>query len=62
VSHVILILYYPSKSDASYIVNFTEYEVLANKVIKRQPGRAITVFIEMPAVEKVFAKVHTVSF
>ncbi|KAI9437879.1 hypothetical protein BJY52DRAFT_1207063 [Lactarius psammicola] len=45
-----------SKSDASYIVNFDEYKRLATKIIKRQPTRPITVFVDMPAVEKVFSK------
>jgi hypothetical protein len=46
-----------SKSDACYIVNFDEYEGLATKIIKKQPVKPIVVFVEMPAVEKAFAKV-----
>ncbi|KAI9457459.1 hypothetical protein BJY52DRAFT_1120377 [Lactarius psammicola] len=46
-----------SKSDASYIVNFNEYKRLATKIVKRQPTRPITVFVDMPAIEKVFSKV-----
>ncbi|KAI9452725.1 hypothetical protein BJY52DRAFT_1190070 [Lactarius psammicola] len=45
-----------SKSDPSYIVNFDEYKRLATKIIKRQPTWPITVFVNMPAVEKVFSK------
>ncbi|KAI9444439.1 hypothetical protein BJY52DRAFT_1128191 [Lactarius psammicola] len=46
-----------SKCDASYIINFDEYEVLANKILKRRPTKPITVFIDMLAVEKAFSKV-----
>ncbi|KAI9440749.1 hypothetical protein H4582DRAFT_1811407 [Lactarius indigo] len=45
-----------NKSDATYVVNFDEYEHLATKIIKRQPAKPIVVFVNMPAVEKAFSK------
>jgi hypothetical protein len=56
-SHVVLIVRRSSKSDASYVINFVEYEILANKICKKHLSKPITVFIDMAAVEKAFAKV-----
>ncbi|KAF8265502.1 hypothetical protein EI94DRAFT_1436561, partial [Lactarius quietus] len=47
-----------SKSDAMYIINFDEYKGLVTKIGKRTPSRPIIIFVEMPEVEKVFAKVN----
>jgi hypothetical protein len=51
-----LIICYSSKSAATYVVNFTEYEGLATKILKKCPRRPISVFVEMPEVEKMFSK------
>jgi hypothetical protein len=48
--------------DASYVVNFDEYEILANKILKKQPRKPITVFIDMPDVKKAFSKVSIATF
>ena len=56
-SYCILTIYYSSKSDATYVVNFDEYEGLVTKIGKRPSFRPIIVFVEMPEVEKVFSKV-----
>ena len=48
-----------SKSDATYVVNFKEYESLATKIGKKSPSRPIIVFVEMPEIEKAFSKVST---
>ncbi|KAH9027206.1 hypothetical protein EDB84DRAFT_1272810 [Lactarius hengduanensis] len=45
-----------NKSDATDVVNFDEYEGLVTKIIKRQPTKAIIVFVDMRAVEKTFSK------
>ncbi|KAH9072410.1 hypothetical protein EDB83DRAFT_2517174 [Lactarius deliciosus] len=45
-----------SKSDATDIVNFDEYEGLVTKIIKRRPTKAIIGFVNMRAVEKAFSK------
>ncbi|KAF8264460.1 hypothetical protein EI94DRAFT_1518084, partial [Lactarius quietus] len=41
------------KSNAMYVINFNEYKGLANKILKKSPSRPITVFIEMPDIERV---------
>jgi hypothetical protein len=53
---------YSSKSDATYVVNFEEYECLATKIVKKSPSRPIIVFVEMPEVDKAFSKVSTANF
>ena len=50
-----------SKSDASDVINFDEYKDLANKILKKRSTRPITVFVDMPAVEKAFAKVSNMT-
>ncbi|KAF8272673.1 hypothetical protein EI94DRAFT_1425070, partial [Lactarius quietus] len=47
-----------SKSNATYVINFNEYKGLANKILKKSPSGPITVFIEMPDIERVFSKVN----
>jgi hypothetical protein len=55
-SWLMLIVCYSSKSDATYVVNFNEYEGLAAKILKRRPTRPIVVFVETPDIEKAFSK------
>jgi hypothetical protein len=40
-----------SKGDACNVENFSEYEDVVKKVMKRQPTRAITVFVDMKDVD-----------
>ncbi|KAF8272676.1 hypothetical protein EI94DRAFT_1452236, partial [Lactarius quietus] len=47
-----------SKSNMMYVINFNEYKGLANKILKKSPSGPITVFIEMPDIERVFSKVN----
>ncbi|KAF8264966.1 hypothetical protein EI94DRAFT_1500643, partial [Lactarius quietus] len=47
-----------SKSNVTYVINFNEYEGLANKILKKSPSWPITIFIEMPDIERVFSKVN----
>ncbi|KAF8264465.1 hypothetical protein EI94DRAFT_1703223 [Lactarius quietus] len=48
-----------SKSNATYVINFNEYKGLANKILKKSPSGPLTVFIEMPDIERVFSKFLT---
>ena len=57
VTSILIICYYSSKSNATYIINFDEYNCLVTKINKRMPFQPIAVFVEMPQVEKVFSKV-----
>ena len=41
-----------SKADACDVVNFEEYEAVANKILEKKPTRAITIFVDMKDVEK----------
>jgi hypothetical protein len=42
--------------DEYEILNFDGYESLASEILKRRPTRPITVFINMPAIEKAFSE------
>ena len=57
----ILNICFSSKSDATYVINYDEYERLATKIVKRSPSRPIIVFVEMPDVVKAFAKASIAS-
>jgi len=41
-----------SKADACDVINFEEYEDVANKILERKPTRAVTIFVDMKDVER----------
>jgi len=41
-----------SKADACDVINYEEYEDVANKVLQKKPTRAITIFVDMKDIEK----------
>ena len=45
-------MYDYSKADACDVINYKEYEDVANKVLEKQPTRAITVLVDMKDIEK----------
>ena len=42
-----------SKADACDVINYEEYEDVANKVLEKKPTRAITIFVDMKDIEKI---------
>jgi len=41
-----------SKADACDVINFEEYEDVANKILERKPTKAVTIFVDMKDVER----------
>ncbi len=41
-----------SKADACDVINYEEYEDVVNKVLEKNPTRAITIFVDMKDIER----------
>ena len=41
-----------SKADACDVINYEEYEDIVNKVLEKNPTRAITIFVDMKDIER----------
>ena len=41
-----------SKADACDVINYKEYEDVVNKVLEKNPTRAITIFVNMKDIER----------
>ena len=41
-----------SKADACNVINYMEYEDVANKIIEKKPMRVVTIFIDMKDIER----------
>jgi capsule polysaccharide modification protein KpsS len=51
--------FHSSKGDACNVENFSEYEDMVRKVLKLQPMKAITVFVDMKDINHAAKKVCT---
>jgi hypothetical protein len=49
---LLIVLYDSSKADACDVINYEEYEDVANKVLEKKPMRAVTIFVDMKDIEK----------
>ena len=41
-----------SKADACDVINYEEYEDVVNKVLEKNPTRAITIFVDIKDIER----------
>ena len=41
-----------SKADACDVINYEEYEDVVNKVLEKNPTRAITIFVDMKDIKR----------
>ena len=48
----------PSKGDMCDVENFSEYEGVVKKLLKRRPIRPIMVFVDMKDIDRTAKKVH----